>query len=53
MKWICRFQKDHKELIKNNNLTVKIQLRFKSERNNAFIEKIKKIALSLNDDKRM
>ena len=42
-----------KELIKNNKSILKIQQRFKSERHNIFTEKIKKIALSSNDDKRM
>ena len=42
-----------KEFIKNNKSILKIQLRFKSERHNVFIEEINKIALSSNDDKRM
>ena len=32
---------------------IKTQQRFKSERHNVFTEEINKIALSLNDDKRM
>ena len=42
-----------KEFIKNNNLMVETQQRFKSERHNVFTEEINKIALSSNDDKRM
>ena len=38
---------------KNNNLILKVQHRFKSERHNVFTEEIKKITLSSNDDKRM
>ena len=46
-------KKNHKEFIKNNKLTLKTQQRFKSERHNIFTEKINKISLSSNDDKRM
>ena len=42
-----------KEFIKSNKSILKIQQRFKSERNNVFTEEINKIALSSNDDKRM
>ena len=42
-----------KEFMRNNKSILKIQQRFKSERHNVFIEKINKIALSSNDDKRM
>ena len=41
------------EFIKNNKSILKIPERFKSERHNVFTEEINKIALSLNDDKRM
>ena len=34
-------------------MLLKTQQRFKSERHNVFSEEINKIALSLNDDKRM
>ena len=34
-------------------MILKTQPRFKSEKHNVFIEEINKIALSLNDDKRM
>ena len=47
------FKKDHKEPIKNNKLIRKTQKRFKSERHNVFTEEINKIALSLNNIKRM
>ena len=42
-----------KEFIKNNKPILKTQQRFKSERHNAFTEKINKIALSSNEDKKM
>ena len=44
--------KNHKELIKNNKVILQTQQRFKSERH-VFTEKINKIAVSLNDDKRI
>ena len=37
----------------NNKLLLKTQQRFKSERHNAFTEKLNRIALSSNDNKRM
>ena len=43
------FKRDHKQSIKNNNLVLKLNQRFKSERNNVFTEKINRIALSSND----
>ena len=42
-----------KEFMKNNKSILKIQQRFKSERQNIFTEEIYKITLSSNDDKRM
>ena len=42
-----------KEFIKNNKSILKIHQMLKSERHNVFTEEINKIALSLNDDKRM
>ena len=42
-----------KGFIKNNKSILKIQQRFKSERQNVFTEEINKIALSSNDDKIM
>ena len=45
-------KEDNKEFIKNK-LLLKSQQRFKIERHNVFTEKIRKITLSSNDDKRM
>ena len=42
-----------KEFLKNNKLILKTPQRFKSERHNVFIKEINKIALNLNNDKRM
>ena len=39
----------HKEFIKNNNLILKTQLRFKSKRQNFFTDEIDNIALNSND----
>ena len=50
---INSYKRKHKEFIKNNKLILKSQKRFKSEYDNVFIEEINKIALSLNNDKRM
>ena len=44
---------DLKEFIKNDKLIFKTQERFKSERDSLFTEEINKIALSLNDNKKM
>ena len=38
--------------MKNNKSILKIQQRFKSEKHNVFTEEIKKLVLSLNDDKK-
>ena len=46
-------QKAKKKFIENNRLILQTQQRFKTEIHNAFTEEINKIALSLNDDKRM
>ena len=43
---------DKKEYIKNK-LLLKWPQKFKTERHNLFIEEIRKIALSSNDDKKM
>ena len=51
--YIDSFKKDYKEFIKNNTLILKIQQRFRSERHNAFTEKINKITLSSNIDERI
>ena len=45
-------KEDEKEFMKNK-LQLKPQQRFKIERHNVFTEKIRKITLSSNDDKRM
>ena len=50
---IDHIKKNPKQLIRNNQSMLKTQQRFKSERHNVFTEEIKKIAFSLNDDKRM
>ena len=42
-----------KKFIRNKKSILKTQQGFKSERHNVFTEKINKIALSSNDDKRM
>ena len=39
--------------MRNNKSILKTQQRFKSEKNNVFTEKINKITLSSNDDKRI
>ena len=49
---VDRLKEDKKEFIKNR-LILKTQQRFKCERHTAFTEKINKIALSSNDDKRL
>ena len=45
--------KHQKQFLKNNELILKAQQKFKRERNNVFTEEIKKIALGSNDEKRM
>ena len=50
---IDRLKRNHKEFIRNKKPILKTQLRFKSERHNAFTEKNNKIVLSSNNDKRM
>ena len=50
--YLC-YKRKHKELVKNKELKLKIQQRSKSERyNNVFTDKINKIVLSSNDDKK-
>ena len=48
---IDSIKKNHKGFKKNNKLVLQTQQRFKSEGHDVFTEEIKKIALSLNDDK--
>ena len=50
---IDSLKKIHNEFIGNNKSILKIQQRFKSERNNVFTKEIEKIVLSSNYDKRM
>ena len=50
---IDHLKKINEELIRNNKSILKIHQRFKSEKHNVFIEKINKIALSSNYDKRI
>ena len=44
---------DYKDCLLNNEFVLKSQQRFKSERHDVYTEKINKIALSSNDDKRL
>ena len=44
---------DYKDGLLNNEVKLKSQQRFKSERHDAYTEEINKIALSSNDDKRL
>ena len=43
-------EEDQKEFIKYNNIILKTQQRFRSEKHNIFTEKINKTALSLTDN---
>ena len=45
--------KFRKNFIKNSTLILKSQKRFKSKKHNVYTEKVNKIALSVNDDKRI
>ena len=44
---------DYKICLLNNEIVLKSQQRFKSERHDVYTEEINKIALSSNDDKRL
>ena len=44
---------DHKDFLLGNEIMLKSQQRFKSERHHVYTEEINKIALSSNDDKRL
>ena len=44
---------DYKDCLPNNEIKLKSQQRFKSERHDVYTEEINKIALSSNDDKRL
>ena len=52
IKRILKFN-DYKNCLLNNKIILKSQERFKSEAHNEYTEKINKIALSSNDDKRL
>ena len=44
---------DYKNCLFNNEILLKSQQRFRSEKHNIYIEEINKIALSSNNDKRL
>ena len=44
---------DYKDCLLNNEIILKSQQRFKSERHDVYTEEINKIALNSNDDKRL
>ena len=44
---------DYKDCLLNNKIILKSQQRFRSEKNNVYTDKINKIVLSSNDDKRL
>ena len=44
---------DYKDCLLNNEIVLKSQQRFKSERHDVYTEEVNKIALSSNDDKRL
>ena len=44
---------DYKDCLLNNEIVLKSQQRFKSERHDVYTEENNKIALSSNDDKRL
>ena len=46
-----QYKEELKKLIKNNNLILKYQQRFRTEKINAFTEEVDKIALRANDDR--
>ena len=46
------FRQNHKEFIRNNKSISKLLQIFRNEKYNVFTEKVDKIALSANDDKR-
>ena len=48
-----RLRQQHHESMKNDKSLLKTQQIFKSERHNVFTEKVNKIALSVNDNKRI
>ena len=44
-------RENHRDLVKNSRLILKLHQRFKSEKHNVFTEKVNKIAFSANNDK--
>ena len=44
---------DYKDCLLNNEIMLKSQQRFKSEKHDVYTEEVNKIALSSNDDKRL
>ena len=52
IKKVIKFN-DYKDCILKNEIMLKSQQRFKSERHNVYTEDVNKIALSCNDDKRL
>ena len=50
---VDRLKEHQKEFVKNSEIILKTQQRFKSKRHNVFNEEIYKIALSSNVDKRI
>ena len=44
-------RENHKEFIINNELILKSQVRFRSEKDNVFIKEVNKIEVIANDDK--
>ena len=44
-------RENHKEFIINNELILKSQVRFRSEKHNVFIKEVNKIEVIANDDK--
>ena len=46
-------KENHKEFIKDNRLILKLQQRFRSKKHNVFTEKVNKIELSTDNDKRI
>ena len=52
IKKVLKFN-DYKDCLLKNEIVLKSQQRFKSERHNVYTEEINKIALSSNDDKRL
>ena len=44
---------DHKDCLLNNEIILKSQQRFKSEKHDVYTEEVNKITLSSNDDKRL